>query len=293
MTLIVEDGSGIYEANSYVGPGYVRSYLTVRGKATAWINATRAVQNGALIAATDYIDKRFGPRFLGMKEFTQMSVAASNILTFYANPVADDTVTIGTVTYTFKVAAAIANEVTIGTTPQETAGALAAAIAGTGGGSGTVAHPTASGTSLDGAAAVLVRALVAGPLSEAIATTSSNPNVSWDLPALTGGLELASQYLEFPRRNLYTKEGNRVIGIPEALKQAVAEYASRAISLDLMPDPEVDPTGQNVARVYDKIGPIETERRFVFSSAKDIFQRFPAADKLLLPFLMNTGQVYR
>lgn len=289
MTLIVEDGSGIYEANSYAGPGFVRTYLVQRNRATAWIAATRAVQNAALIAATDYIDKRFGARFLGMKAFTQISVSASNILTFYANPVADDTVTIGTVTYTFKVAAANANEVTIGATPQETAGALAGAIAGT----GTVAHPTASGTSLDGAAAVLVRALVAGPLSEAITTTSSSPNVSWDLPALSGGLDLASQYLEFPRRDIYTKEGNRVIGIPEALKQAVAEYASRAISLNLMPDPEVDPTGQNVARVFDKVGPIETDRRYVFSSAKDIFQRFPAADKLLVPFLMNTGQVYR
>ena len=293
MTLIVEDGTGIYEANSYVGPGFVRSYLVRREKATDWIAATRGVQNAALIAATDYIDKRFGARFLGQKEFTQMQVAASNILTFFTNASEDDEVIIGDITYVFKTAASTENEVTIGANAQETSEALAEAIAGTGGGVGTQAHPAASGVALVGADAVLVRALVAGPLPTAIGTSSNSPNLSWDTPALSGGQEFASQQLEFPRKHVFTKEGNRVLGIPEALKQAVAEYASRAISIDLMPDPEVDPSGQTLARVYDKVGPIETERRFVFSSGKDLFQRFPAADRLLTPFLMNSGQVFR
>ena len=286
MTLIVEDGSGIYEANSYVGPGFVRSYLASRNKATAWISATRIVQNAALIAATDYIDKRFGSRFLGVREFTQMSVSASNILTFFTNALPNDEVTIGDVTYTFKETGVDANDITIGATAQETSEALVAALAGT-------PHPTATGTSLDGSDAVLVRAIAKGPLPTAIGTSSNGPNLSWDTPTLTGGQQFVSQQLEFPRKQIFTKEGNRVVGIPESLKQAVAEYASRAITMNLMPDPEVDPSGQTLSRVFDKVGPIETERRFVFSSGKDVFQRFPEADKLLTPFLMNSGQVFR
>lgn len=293
MTLIVEDGSGIYEANSYAGLGFVRSYLSERGKATDWLNSTREVQQTALIAATDYVDKRFGPRFQGVKEFTRMPVAASNILTFFTNASEDDEITIGAITYTFKVAAATANEITIGANAQETSEALVAAIAGTGGGSGTVAHPSVSSVALTGSDAVLMRALVAGPLPVAIGTSSNTVNLSWDTPALTGGQQFASQHLEFPRTRIYDRSGNHVTGIPLNLKKAIAEYASRAISITLMPDPVVDDSGQDLARIYDKVGPIESDVRYVFGSRKDLFKRFPEADKLLSPYLMNSGQVFR
>ena len=293
MTLVVEDGTGIFEANSYTGPGFVRAYLAARNREADWIAVDRRVQNAALIAATEYIDKRFGPRLLGQKEFTTLNVPASNILTFYENAQEDDAVTIGTETYTFKETPSAAYEVEIGANAQETSERLAGAILGTAGPTPTPAHPTVSSVALSASDAVIVRALVPGVLSDAIGTSSSNPEISWDKPALSGGAEIVPQFLEFPRRNLFTREGRRVTGIPEALKQAVAEYASRAITIILMPDPEVDPSGQTLARVFDKIGPIETERRFVFSSGKDLFQRFPAADRLMNQFLMNTGQVFR
>ena len=285
MILIVEDGSGIFEANSYAGPGFVRSYLVARNRATEWISATRDQQNAALIASTDYIDNRFGSFFIGTKQFRDISVPAYNILSFFLNPVEDEEVTIGSETYVFKTAGAGGNEVTIGGTTQASTEALVAAI--------NAAHPTVSATALAGSDAVLVRALVPGPLAAPIPTTSNSPNLSWDLTTLSGGQDHVSQFLEFPRDFLFLKNGDQVIGIPEDLKMAVAEYASRAISLNLMPDPEVDPTGQILTRIFEKVGPIEEDRRFVFSSGKDIFQKFPAADKLLSKFLMDTGQVIR
>lgn len=293
MTLIVEDGTGIYEANAYAGRGFVRNYLLKRNRATAWDAASDAIKDAAIIAATDYIDRRFGPRFLGEKQFTDLTVFASSILQLRVLPVDGNTITIGTVTYTFRAAAAIANEVTIGATLADATGALVAAMAGTGGGVGTVAHPSASGAVLAGVGDVIVRALVAGVLATAIPVSASNPQHVWDYTELTGGADEADQVLEFPRAYLYSPTGLLIEGIPEVLKQAVAEYAERALSGALMPDPEVEATGGQLVRAFDKVGPIETEREFIGGSTIQIFQKYPAADRLLSSLISSSGGVIR
>lgn len=291
--LIVEDGTGIYEANAYAGRGFVRNYLARRNRATAWDAATDEVKDAAIIAATDYIDRRFGRVFLGQKQFIDMTVFASSILQLRILPVDGDTITIGTVTYTFRTAALVANDVAIGATLAEATGALVGAIAGTGGGSGTLAHPAASGAILAGVGDVIVRALVAGVLATAIPVSASNPQHVWDYSELTGGLDSADQVLEFPRAYLYSPTGQLITGVPELLKQAVAEYSERALNGDLMPDPEVEATGGQIIRALDKVGPIETEREYVGGSTLQIFQKFPTADRLLHTLISSNGGVIR
>lgn len=284
MTFIVEDGSGIYEANAYAGRGFVGNYLTSRNRATTWEAASEEAQKAAIIAATDYIDRRFGPVFLGQKLYDDLTVYASNILQITELPVDGDTVTIGTTVYTFRAAAAVAYEVTIGATIGEAAGALVGAIAGTGGGTGTLAHPSASADVLAGVGDVIVRALVVGVLATAIPTTASNPKHVWDYSELIGGLDEAEQVLEFPR-TVFT-------GIPVALKQAVAEYAERALAGALMPDPETDATGGALILNRDKVGPVESEQRYA-GGVVQIFKKYPAADRLLLGLISSGGGVIR
>lgn len=284
MTFIVEDGSGIYEANAYVGRGFVSNYLTSRNRAETWVASSEEAQKAAIIAATDYIDRRFGPVFLGQKLFTDLTVYASNILQITELPVDGDTITIGTVTYTFRDTATVAFDVAIGATIGEATGALVAAVAGTGGGTGTTAHPSASADVLVGVGDVIVRALVAGTLATAIPTTSSNPKHVWDYSELIGGLDEAEQVLEFPR-TVFT-------GIPVALKQAVAEYAERALAGALMPDPETDATGGSLILNRDKVGPVESEQRYS-GGVVQIFKKYPAADRLLLGLISSGGGVIR
>lgn len=70
------------------------------------------------------------------------------------------------------------------------------------------------------------------------------------------------------------------------------EYAFRAISGSLMPDPVVGDTGQDIRRQFEKVGPIETEVAYS-ASVKQIFKKYPEADRLLSELIGSTGGVYR
>ena len=66
MAFVVEDGSGLDTANSYVSVAEFQLHHTDRG--TDVSSFTDAQIQAALIKATDYVDKRFGRRFRGFKE---------------------------------------------------------------------------------------------------------------------------------------------------------------------------------------------------------------------------------
>jgi len=69
MAFTVEDGTGVTNANAYVSIVDSEAYWADRGD-TVWAGLTDAVQQAAIIKATDYIDARFGPRFRGTKLVT-------------------------------------------------------------------------------------------------------------------------------------------------------------------------------------------------------------------------------
>lgn len=67
-TLVVETGSGVTGANSYISLADATSYLAVHSLAATWTGlASDDLRNEALIKATRYIEARFGRRFLGHK----------------------------------------------------------------------------------------------------------------------------------------------------------------------------------------------------------------------------------
>lgn len=298
MAIIVEDGTGLYEANSYASLGYVRNYLTRRNRTTAWTAATLAEREAAVIAATDYIDRRFGPRFIGVKEFREIDVQAYSILSFEANATNNDTVTIGSTVYTFAPAASSAFEVTIGADAGESCVNLAAAINLTAGGAygaGTTVHPDVTAEVLPSGTDLIVRANVAGETGEDIATTASNENAMvWGTTSTRNGYEGTEQFLEWPRLSVYSRSGVLVEGIPEKLKQAVAEYADRALSATLMPDPTIDESGKTIIAKREKLGPIEEETTYAEGSQLAFKLRpYPAADRLLSEYVTASGGVFR
>ena len=67
MAFTVEDGSGVEGANAYETIAEVTAYLTDRGRAAenGWSTASASTQQAAIVKATDYAEKRFGPRFVG------------------------------------------------------------------------------------------------------------------------------------------------------------------------------------------------------------------------------------
>ena len=111
-------------------------------------------------------------------------------ITGATNAVADETVTIGARTYTFKAASAAANQVTIGADKGVTLANLAAAINGSAGagskyGAGTAKNEQVTATS--NGTAVIVTAVKAGTPANAIATTETMTNGAWGAATLAGG----------------------------------------------------------------------------------------------------------
>lgn len=70
MAFTVEDGSIVANANAYITVQYFRDWFSDRGVAAAATNSgafTDALIQAAIIKATDYVDKRFGNKFVGYR----------------------------------------------------------------------------------------------------------------------------------------------------------------------------------------------------------------------------------
>jgi len=118
---------------------------------------------------------------------------ATGILTFAANPTANDTCTIGGITYTFVATPTAANDIDIGAAATNSLDNLIAAINGAAGegtlyGTGTVSNPVVSAAAGSGDTMDLT-ARTAGTAGNSIATTETFTNAGnvFTNPTLTGG----------------------------------------------------------------------------------------------------------
>jgi Putative DnaT-like ssDNA binding protein len=73
MAFVVEDGTAKSDANSYVAIAEADGYFSDRG-IIAWTGAD-AVKQAVLVKATDYIEGRFGQRFIGSKKTTTQALS--------------------------------------------------------------------------------------------------------------------------------------------------------------------------------------------------------------------------
>jgi len=65
MAFVVEDGTGVSDANSYTSVAFYRAYFTDRGRDVS-AQTDQQIQ-GFLVRATDFIEKRFGDRWRGSR----------------------------------------------------------------------------------------------------------------------------------------------------------------------------------------------------------------------------------
>lgn len=278
MALRVETGIGVRDANAYITARFGNAYLTDRGRIG---NLTDA----KIIAATDYIEKRFGSRFYGEKKFEFTAISAQGVVEFAATPVDGTVVIIGETTYTFKDTPSDDNDV-------QTNADLAMAIANLQAKIETSENRyISSATVPTGVPARVV--LVAAVPGRAGNYTTLQVGVGQAPTPLhfTGGADAGPQRLSFPRKNAVDRDGNTINGVPLLLMEACAEYADRAQpgTEDLLPDSTASTAG--VIQRKEQVGPIVEEIRYAAPVAESaiIAEAYPAADNLLKPLLRRGG----
>jgi len=303
VTLIVENGTGVFGANTYEGVAYVTAYLTARGRQTenGWSTSGTPAQEAACLASTAHIERRFSLLFKGSKQFLDISRAKGTWVPTQ-NPADTETVTIGATVYRFVNTLALANDVLIGSTLSSSIDNLIAAVSADVAGAGVTYHASTTANA-DAAAEVfhddtmLVYALATGTSGNAVALASSQALNPWLNSAtfLTGGSDVVRpQPLSFPRRGLTDRDGVLIVGIPDRLKFAFAEYAVRARAAVLAPDPTADERGGILPRFVDVTGPLRTELEFVPGTAGvGRIPDYPEADRLLSEYVKSNAGVLR
>jgi hypothetical protein len=301
MAFTVETGSGTPGANSYTTPEFVTAYLTDRARESEndWSTAGTPRQQQACVAATDYIETRWGLRFKGVKAQELIDGReASGLLTLGVLPLALSTLTIGLKTYRLVNALAEENDVLIGADVAETIANLEQAINLSGGLDTVVEEHTQKNyeaAALIQATDLVINALTKGESGNLIAfsTTIVGATLNPTTGFLEAGLDEGEQPLSFPRAGLFTRDGRPVIGIPPKLKQATAEYAVRSLAAALAPDPTFDPSLVAVTSKREVVGPIEEETHFVPGAQPQLSQPYPAADRLLAEYVTSGGGTIR
>lgn len=89
-----------------------------------------------------------------------------------------------------------------------------------------------------------------------------------------------NQETEWPRWNAMDSRGWAVNGVHKAVKNATCEYALRALTQALMPDPSQDPSGRVVERT-EKVGPLEESVKYAGDANNGQLPTYPEADLLL------------
>lgn len=303
MTVIVETGAGIINANSYVDEAFVLAYLTDRNRDAAWTAAGATVQAAAVVAGTDYIEKRWSQRFKGQREFSFGDVESIAEIAFTGVPSAAETLTINDFVYTFVVAPLTTDtpqgnnfEVLIGVDAAGSASNLLDVLDADVDQEGVTFQ---TGTTVNRhLTAVLVVATIdltsAAPGSSGNSNTLVGPVTNVTLTVWGGGIDGGSQPLSFPQENLFDRAGVAVLGIPLRLKQCTAEYSDRVRVALLDPDPTFDARGGSITSLSEKVGPIEVATTYSDGTHGTVTIRpYPAADRLVDEYVFPAGQVVR
>lgn len=103
---------------------------------------------------------------------------------------------------------------------------------------------------------------------------------------MLGSVLKTDQALEFPRTGF--------TGIPTRLEQACAEYAVRALTNSLMPDPDFDSTNKDIIEKSEGLGKGALTESVRYASAQPRqFRRYPVPDGLMRSFVRSGGRVIR
>lgn len=99
------------------------------------------------------------------------------------------------------------------------------------------------------------------------------------------------QALSFPRLDI----GYDGV-VPPGIQKAASEYALRASTAPLAPDPVVGESGRLAIGIRSKVGPLEDETTYASEGAlarPQTLRAYPAADMLIKPFVQSSSGVIR
>lgn len=104
----------------------------------------------------------------------------------------------------------------------------------------------------------------------------------------------ATDYIDARFSARYTDELLAMEDIPVKLARACCEYALRALTIVLAPDPVIDDSGVHVVTVKSKLGPLEEAFQVLGNAIPQMLRAYPAADMLIAPYLKaSQGRVIR
>ena len=126
----------------------------------------------------------------------------------------------------------------------------------------------------------------------------ARPNVKWTAANLTlkeGALIAATDYIMSRWGRSFIDDVYSALTVPVQLQRATAEYAVRALSGPLIPDPVVGANGLGQVLKRKKTGPLEKEWETVGSASRpSLFRAYPSADILMVPLVKTaTDRVFR
>jgi len=137
-----------------------------------------------------------------------------------------------------------------------------------------------------------ISAFGTGDIEKAIirATDHVDSGVGFRYGGQRTGLDQTTQ---FPRINLEDESEFTRVGILSEVEEATAEYAFLALTIDLLPVPDRDSTGQIVQSKSEKVGPISESQVYTVGGSF-ILPKYPKADqKLRATGLVVSGRIVR
>lgn len=105
---------------------------------------------------------------------------------------------------------------------------------------------------------------------------------------------VSTQTTEWPRYSARDRDGRLVSGLPEVVKEAICEYALRALTATLVADPSRDASGNSI--VSESVKADVVESRVQYSSGQGfVMPSYPLADKKLLKsgLIVSGGNILR
>ncbi len=104
-----------------------------------------------------------------------------------------------------------------------------------------------------------------------------------------------AQRLEWPRENARLPAGVLLDAesVPIEVEEACFEYAFRALTITLAPDPTVDDRNQAVVLSKVKVGPIEEETEYATGGQQFQFRTYPEVDAILRGLVIPSGRSFR
>lgn len=91
----------------------------------------------------------------------------------------------------------------------------------------------------------------------------------------------ATDYIDTRFGDRFTTEALALTEVPIKLQRACCEYALRALSARLAPDPVIDASGVAVVTVKSKLGPLEENLQVLGTGTPQLLRAYPEADMLL------------